>query len=89
MKGPWQATTLLYPGRGLEPAWRLDYHDFLERIPHRLFVTGIEAKNVRLEIIQSDVRSASLPDELFVQSVPPTVQPMSLDDLDLAPLLSP
>jgi hypothetical protein len=86
---PWQATTLLYPGRGLEPAWRLDYHDIHEQVPHRLFLTGIEARNVQLEIIQSDALSASLPDELFVESVSPTTKPMSLDELDLNQLLSP
>lgn len=86
---PWQATTLLYPGRGLESAWRLDYHDIHERVPHRLSVTGIEARNVQLDIIQSGVLSASLPEELFAEPVSPASQPMALDDVDLAQLLSP
>jgi hypothetical protein len=85
---PWQATTLLYPGRGLEPAWRLDYHDIHEQVPHALTLTGIEARNLHLEIVQSDVRSASLPDELLVGRVSQTSRPMSLDDVDLARLLS-
>jgi hypothetical protein len=78
---------LFYPGSGLEPAWRLDYHDIHERVPHRLLVTGIEARNVHLEIIQWDVLSASLPEELFVEPASPASQNMSLDDLDLKHLL--
>lgn len=85
---PWQPVTLLYPGKGLEPAWRLDYHDIREHIPYTLVVTGIEAKNVRLEITQSNVLSASLPNELFTEQPLSNSQLVSLDDIDLAALFA-
>jgi hypothetical protein len=95
---PWRPTTLLYPGKGLEPSWRIDYHDIYEwrmetgtymQIPQTLLVTGVEAANLKLAVTLSNVLSASLPDDLFEGAVPPNSEVISLDQVDLARLLAP
>jgi hypothetical protein len=85
---PWQMMTLFYPGGGLEPAWRMDYLDFREGLPHLLVVTGIGIR-IHLEIQLSNILPASLPMSLFEETIPSTSRRITADEIDLSKFLAP
>jgi hypothetical protein len=84
----WRAMSLLYPGEGLQPAWRMDYHDFHEGIARTLLVEGMDGRSVSLEMRLSNVALLpSLPNDLFEAAIPASSQPIQLDRIDVARLL--
>jgi hypothetical protein len=79
---------VLYPGEGLQPAWRMDYHNFHEGIARTLFVQGMDGRSVNLEIQLFNISLLpSLPDDLFEAKLPPSTQPVKVDAIDFPRLL--
>lgn len=87
--GPWRLQTLFYPGKGLEPAWRMDLFDYRGRLPHRFIVNGIDTKQLRIDIQLSNIVAASLPREMFEPKIPSASRLISLDDINLSQMLAP
>ena len=66
----------------------MDYMDDREGLPHLLVVTGI-SKRLHLEIQLSNILPASLPFELFEETISATSQSITAADIDLSKLLAP
>lgn len=86
---PWRLVAAVHRA-GASPEWRAEYHDFVDGLPRTIRLVSSDPGRFSLRLELRDVElNLPIPPEAFEVSVPPSAQPITVDELRRAGPLRP
>jgi len=83
--GPWRVVAVVHRdpnARDRAAAWRAEYRDFQDGVPRSVRLTSVDSKRFDLRLALSQIDTATaLGADVFRVQIPPSAQPMTLDEL--------